>query len=117
MTNEERYQKNLGFKVPVPEKGQKIYVHSSLYVYRGEDDFAGGIATINKVEFSDFLPEDHYNYTMVGIEERPGTMYNWCHLFEEQEKLKEMYGDQIAHPDPDDRPEFNEGDDADWVSL
>jgi hypothetical protein len=100
-------------KVTQPVIGQKIYVPSSLYVYRGEDDFAGGIATINKIEKSKTLPEDHYNYLMIGITERPGSMYNWRPLLERQEELQKMYGDQIAHPDPDDRPEFND-DNADW---
>lgn len=103
-------------KVTEPVIGQKIYVPSSLYVYRGEDDFAGGIATINKIEKSPWLPEDHYNYLMVGIAERPGSMYNWRPLLERQEELQKMYADQIAHPDPDDRPEFND-DNADWRSL
>ena len=110
---EKRYKDNLGFSPLSPKVGDKIYVPTSLYVYHGEDDFAGGIATINKVELSKTLPPDHYNYTMVGIEERPGTLYNWLPLQEKQEELKERYGDQIAHPDPDDRPEFND-DEADW---
>lgn len=100
-------------KIPVPKIGQKIYVPSSIYVYRGEDDFEGGIATINKIDKSDYLPPDHYNYLMVGIEERPGTLYNWRVLCEDQEKLKERFGNQIAYPDPDLRPEFN-NDNADW---
>ena len=103
-------------KVTQPVIGQKIYVPSSLYLYRGEDDFAGGIATINKIEKSKNLPEDHYNYLMVGITERPGSMYNWRPLLERQEELQKMYADQIAHPDPDDRPDFND-DNADWRSL
>jgi hypothetical protein len=99
--------------VPQPVMGQKIYVPSSLYVYRGQDDFAGGLATINKIEKSTFLPEDHYNYLSVGIVERPGTLYNWRPLLERQEELKGIYEGQIAHPDPDDRPEFND-ENADW---
>jgi len=113
--NLEKRKKSMENQPPVdqPVIGQKIYVPSSLYVYRGEDDFAGGIATISKIEKSDFLPPDHYNYLMVGIAERPGSMYNWRPLLERQEELKKMYGDQIAHPDPDDRPEFNDYN-ADW---
>ena len=114
MTNlTKRYKENLGFNLPIPKVGDVIYVPTSLYVYRGNDDFAGGKATINKVEFSKHLPVDHYNYTMIGIEERPDTMYNWLPLVEKQKELKKMYADQIAHPDPDDRPEFN-NEDADW---
>lgn len=111
----EERRKSLENQPPVPEPviGQKIYVPTSLYVYRGADDFAGGIATINKIEKSESLPHDHYNYIMVGITERPGTMYNWRPLLERQEELKKMFGDEIAHPDPDDRPEFNDGN-ADW---
>jgi hypothetical protein len=96
-----------------PVIGQKIYVPTSLYVYRGEDDFSGGLATINEIEKSKSLPPNHYNYLMVGISERPGTMYNWRPLLERQEELKKMYGDEIAHPDPDLSPEFND-DNADW---
>lgn len=87
--------------------GDKIYVPSSFYVYRGEDDFAGGMATINKIEHSTHLPKDHYNYTMVGIKERPGVMYNIKPLMEEQAKLKKEYGKTVAHPDPDNDPKFN----------
>lgn len=111
----EERRKSMENQPPVAEPviGQKIYVPSSLYVYRGQDDFAGGKATINKIERSKDLPPDHYNYLMVGIEGRPGTMYNWRPLLERQEELEKMYGDQIAHPDPDDRPEFNDYN-ADW---
>jgi hypothetical protein len=111
----ESRMKSLKNQPPVlkPEIGQKIYVPSSLYVYRGQDDFAGGIATINKIEESKTLSKDHYNYLMVGIAERPNSMYNWRPLLERQEELKKMYADQIAHPDPDLRPEFND-ENADW---
>jgi len=90
-----------------PHVGQKIYVSTSLYLSHGMDDFEGGIATISKIEKSKDLPEDHCNYLMVGIKERPGTLYNWKLLLEEQEKLKKRFGKNLAHPDPDNRPEFN----------
>jgi hypothetical protein len=89
-----------------PKVGLKIYVPGAMYVYRGEDDFAGGIATISKVEKEE-------NLTMVSIEERPGTKYNWKYLLEDQVRLEKIYGDQVAHPDPDYRAEFNQSD-ADW---
>ncbi len=76
-------------------------------------DFEGGIATIDRVEHSDHLPKGHFNYTMVGVKERPPTMYNWKVLLEKQEKLKKIHGDAVAHPDPDMREEFNQPD-ADW---
>jgi hypothetical protein len=97
-----------------PEIGDKIYVPSSLHVYRGMDDFAGGIATISSIKRSDTLPEDHNNYLMVGIEEREGTMYNYKSLMRDQVALSDRFGDQIAHPDPDDREEFNTSPSADW---
>jgi hypothetical protein len=96
-----------------PIIGEKIYVPTSLYVYRGKDDFEGGIATINKIEYSKHLSKNDINYTMVGIEGRPGCMYNWKSLLEEQKELKKRFGEQIAHPDPDYREEFNQPD-ADW---
>jgi hypothetical protein len=100
-------------KIKEPKIGDKIYVPSSYYVYRGEDDFEGGLATITKVEHSKHLPKGHVNYTMVGIEGRPSTMYNWTVLAEEQDELKKEYGKQVAHSNPDLRPEFNQPD-ADW---
>ncbi len=75
------------------EKGQKIYVPTSLYVYRGADDFIGGVATIKDIEYSKVLPEDHYNYTMISIEERPNVQYNWNALLEKQDELKERFGE------------------------
>jgi hypothetical protein len=93
-----------------PFIGQKIYVPTSIYLSHGMDDFVGGIATISKIEKSAYLPEDHCNYLMVGIEEKPGTLYNWNSLLSEQEELKIRFKKHRAHPDPDDRPEFNRWD-------
>lgn len=84
-----------------PKIGDKIYVYSSFYISHGEDDFVGGLCTINEIEYSDNLPSDHCNYCMVGIEERPGTMYNYKVLLEEQEELKKEFGDQVGYPNPD----------------
>jgi hypothetical protein len=97
----------------LPVKGQQIYIPSSLHVYRGKDDIAGGLATIDRIEFKTYLSPDNVNYIFVGVECLPDTMYNWKHLLAEQEELKEQYGNQIAHPDPDCREEFNQPD-ADW---
>lgn len=111
MTKEERYE-SLCHQPPIelPKIGSKIYVPTSLYLSRGMDDFAGGLATIESIETSDFLPPDHSNYYMITIKENPGTSYNLRYLLEHQEEWKEIYGDEIAHPDPDDRPEFNRWD-------
>lgn len=96
-----------------PKVGDRIYVPTSLYVYRGEDDFMGGIATISGIDRSNHLPPEHYNYMMVSIKERPGSSYNWRYLMENQDKWREQYGDQVAKPDPDTDPEFNQPN-ADW---
>jgi len=103
-------------KIKVPKIGDKIYVPSSYYVYRGEDDFEGGLAIIDEIEFSDDLPKDHINYIMVGIDSRKGTMYNYKILLENQTELKKEYKDMIAHSSPDLRPEFNQHN-ADWVGY
>ena len=79
-----------------PKIGDKIYVHSSFYISRGSDDFVGGLCTINEIEYSDHLPPDHYNYCSVGVEERPGTLYNYKYLLDEQDELKEQFGDQVG---------------------
>ena len=99
--------------IPEPKIGDTIYIPGAIYVYRGKDDMAGGRAIINKVEKSDHLSPDHYNYLMVGVVENPGTMYNYRVLLEKQEELKKEYGDAIAHPDPDNDPEFNQPDEYD----
>lgn len=103
-------------QIKEPKIGDKIYVPSSYYVYRGEDDFEGGLATINKVELSDHLPEDHINYIMIGIEGRPQTMYNYRGLMAKQEKLQKEYEGKVAHSSPDLRPEYNQPN-ADWVKV
>lgn len=96
-----------------PKIGDKIYVPSESFLYRGEDDFSGGLATINRIERSDFLPKTDPNYLMVGIEERRATMYNYKTLAKEQNRLKKEYRGRVAHSSPDLRPEFNQPD-ADW---
>lgn len=45
-----------------PKIGQKLYIPSAYYVYRGKDDFEGGLAIIDRIEYSDTLPEGHMNY-------------------------------------------------------
>lgn len=94
-------------QIKMPQIGDEIYVGSSFYVYRGEDDFAGGLATISKVEISDHLPIDNINSIMVGIKERKSTMYNYKILLGNQIMLKQEYGHKIAHPDPDMHPDVN----------
>lgn len=96
-------------EIILPKVGSKLYVQTSLYIGHGQDDFEGGLATIEEIEEDPNLPKDHYNYYMVRLKERPGWCYNLRYLLEEQKKLKKEYKGKIAHPDPDDRMEFNTG--------
>ena len=91
-----------------PKIGDKIYIPSAMYVYRGRDDVQGGLATISEVKINRNLPKNHMNSIFIRVEEVPVTAYNWNILMTKQEGLKKMFGDQVAKPDPDDRPEFNQ---------
>ena len=97
-----------------PQSGQEIYIYSSYYVYRGEDDFNGGKAIIDKVFFNENLPKNHVNYCMISIVGKPCTKYNYKDLMSQQKLLKKEFKEQIAHPNPDYREEFNQPN-ADWV--
>lgn len=99
--------------IPLPKVDDEIYIPTSLHVYRGADDFIGGLCTINRVETSKHLPPDHCNYIMIGVEEDSSSMYNYKGLLKEQSKLKKQFGKKRGHPQPDLRPEFN-CPDADW---
>lgn len=91
-----------------PQVGDKIYVPSAFHVYRGRDDFRGGLCTINRVEESRHLPQDHYNYWFVGTEEGDeATSHNWRYLMERQQELKKEFGNKKGRKDPDMSPEFN----------
>jgi len=45
----------------------------------------------------------------IRVVQQPDTLHNWHYLAGEQKKLRAQHGKSWAHPDPDDRPEFNEG--------
>ena len=87
-----------------PKVGQEIYVGSQAYMSRGEDDFAGGKATINGVKAVTNGGKPDF---FVSIKERPGHSYSWRNLVEKQEEYAKLFGDRVAHADPDTRPEFN----------
>lgn len=84
-----------------PIIGEKIYIPTSLYIGHGEDDVAGGLVTVKKINISNHLPEGHCNSIMIEVNEVKGHGYNWKVLLEHQEEYKERYGNQIAHNDPD----------------
>jgi hypothetical protein len=88
--------------------GDKVYVNSSFYLSHGSDDFVGGLATVTEVltQISGGEPT-----TFIRIKESPRTTFNWGqHLSKEQGKLQKQFGNGAAHPDPDERPEFNRRD-------
>jgi hypothetical protein len=91
----------------IPRVGDVIYVDSALFIGHGRDDFCGGKAHISNVKESTIAGKSVKYYT-VAISERPGTWYSWHGLAENQEKLKERFGDLRSHKDPDYSPQFNE---------
>jgi hypothetical protein len=68
----------------------------------------GGLATVTAVtQLSGHKDGVHF----IRVKEHPGNNYNWEEdLALRQEELKKKFGDKRAHPDPDDRPEFNRWD-------
>jgi hypothetical protein len=44
----------------------------------------------------------------VRVAQEPDTWHNWRELASMQKKLRAEFGGEWAHPDPDNRPEFNE---------
>lgn len=100
-----------------PAKGEQMYIPNALHVYRERDDFAGGKATIDKIEYNDYLPKTHINYIMVGFKENPGTLYNWINLVRKQKELAKKFKNQVAHAEPDYSQEFNPPPHQDWKHL
>lgn len=75
----------------LPKVGDDIYLPGAMYIDHGEDDKAGGLAEVVKVERN-----------MISVKEFPGSTYSWGpHMHANQEKWKKEYGDNRAHPDPD----------------
>lgn len=68
-----------------PKVGQKIYVGSSIFIDRPEDDFKGGICTINGVRKGISGGAPCYYIT---IKEQDFWEYNYDMLMLEQAKLK-----------------------------
>ncbi len=87
-----------------PEVGADVYVPSSLYLTHGEDDFAGGLCRIVRID-RELSP---HGAPYVEVEEDPGTLHSWSYLLEHQDEWRERYGDRRGRPDPDLRPEFNQ---------
>jgi hypothetical protein len=89
----------------IPRIGDIISVGSHCYLSHGRDDFVGGQATVTHVVWWRNLGR---MVPFVIIKEAPSHRYNWEMLEPAQEQLKQEFGEQWAHPDPDLRPEFND---------
>ena len=91
--------------VPELRKGDVIYIDTELYLSHGRDDFRGGLA-----EVSEFLEQKSAGRPtpFVRVLQQPDTLHNWKILAADQKKLRQEHGKNWAHPDPDDRSEFNE---------
>jgi hypothetical protein len=94
-----------GGGVPDLNKGDVIYIGTELYLGHGRDDFRGGLAEVSemRMEKSKGQPTP-----FVRVVQQPDTLHNWKLLASEQKELRQKHGKDWAHPDPDDRPEFND---------
>lgn len=95
---------SIGMRLRAPELGQDVYVPSSLHLTHGEDDFAGGLCRIVRIDTETSADGSPF----VEVEEDPGTLHNWHYLLEHQDEWRARYGDRRGRADPDHRPEFNE---------
>jgi hypothetical protein len=92
-------------RVPELHHGDVIYIGTELYLGHGRDDFRGGLAEVSEVrqDISKGQPTP-----FVRVVQQPGTIHNWKLLASEQKELRQRHGKGWAHPDPDDRAEFND---------
>jgi hypothetical protein len=84
----------MNFKV-----GDWIYIDSVVYLGHGEDDIRGGLAKIKTIQADGFVEFEGFERSR----------YNLAHLLPRQAELKSKFGTEKAKPDPDLRPEFNQG--------
>jgi hypothetical protein len=91
--------------VPELRNGDVVYVDTELYIGHGRDDFRGGLAEVTEVrpDISKGKPTP-----FIRVAQEPDTLHNWKILAADQKKLRAEFGKSWAHPDPDNRAEFNE---------
>ncbi len=91
--------------VPELHKGDVIYIGTELYLGHGRDDFRGGLAEVIEVrpDISKGKPTP-----FIRVAQELDTLHNWKILAADQKKLRAEFGKSWAHPDPDNRAEFNE---------
>jgi hypothetical protein len=84
----------------LPKVGDLIYINTSAYIDRGEDDVCGGLAVVSKVkDMGEQYKTNRYFVTLVEID---GHQYGWGSLLEQQASLYKEFGFKRAHPCPDD---------------
>ncbi|MBI2120987.1 MAG: hypothetical protein HYT94_05185 [Parcubacteria group bacterium] len=94
-------------ELPLPKVGDDIYVPTALYMGHGKDDRMGGLAKVMSISVTTSSGELVHN---VCVEEFPDSLFSWEHyLAENQDELRERFGQSRAYSDPDNRPEFNRG--------
>ena len=91
--------------MPELRQGDVIYIGTELYLGHGRDDFRGGLAEVSEVrqDVSKGQPTP-----FVRVVQQPDTIHNWKLLASEQKELRQRHGKDWAHPDPDNRLEFND---------
>ena len=98
-----------------PKVGDLIYVPTRMSLGHGHDDISGGLATIKSVERHPERAARRMNDIFVSVLEVENN-FNWRCLLDDQKKHLGRYRSEFAHPDPDDRPEFNDGHlDRNWL--
>jgi hypothetical protein len=92
-------------RVPELRAGDVIYIGTELYLGHGRDDFRGGLAEVMDVR----QEKSKGQLTpFVRVAQQLDTLHNWKLLASEQKEHRQRHGKSWAHPDPDDRPEFND---------
>jgi len=86
--------------------GDVVYVETELYLSHGRDDFRGGLAEV--IEVTNAISKGKPT-PFILIAQEPDTRHNWRLLAAAQKTLRAEFGKRWAGPDPDQRPEFNEG--------
>lgn len=85
-----QHQNPLHTGAELPKVGDDIYLPGAMYIDHGEDDRAGGLAEVVKIENG-----------MIRVKEFPGSSFNWDGLRDNQERWKKEYKKNRACPDPD----------------
>lgn len=89
----------------LPKIGNDIYVETILHLSHGRDDVFGGMAKVTLVE-TEIINNELIHF--ISVDAIPGR-FNWeQYLAPMQGALRKKFGQNRAHPDPDDRPQFNE---------